>query len=142
MTNLDRIESVTHADLIDAQLVRAGWSKHRKMLLEEVMLQAAEPEGAYGQYQFADYVLLGSDGKPLAVVEAKRSSRDELSGKRQAGARHQPRYTQAEIVSHIKTEQAVLSPTRPHYEVHRTVFDALLDKARLDAWQTELGLVT
>ncbi|MDD2769823.1 MAG: DEAD/DEAH box helicase family protein [Methylococcus sp.] len=54
------------------------------MLLEEVMLQAAEPEGTYGQEQFADYVLLGSDGKPLAIVEAKRSSRDELSGKRQA----------------------------------------------------------
>jgi hypothetical protein len=32
----------------------------------------------------ADYVLLGSDGKPLAVVEAKRSSRDAYVGKRQA----------------------------------------------------------
>ena len=28
--------------------------------------------------------MLGSDGKPLAVVEAKRTSRDELAGKRQA----------------------------------------------------------
>ncbi len=35
-----------------------------------------------GKDQFADYALLGSDLKPLAVVEAKRTSRDELAGKR------------------------------------------------------------
>lgn len=70
------------------------------------------------------------------------SHADELRRREQIRlANNQPRYTQAEIVSHIKTEQAVLSPTRPHYEVHRTVFDALLEQARLDAWQTELGLV-
>nr|WP_305891759.1 DEAD/DEAH box helicase family protein [Methylomonas sp. WSC-6] len=54
------------------------------MLLEEVLLQVATPDQPYGKDQFADYVLLGSDGKPLAVVEAKRTSRDELAGKRQA----------------------------------------------------------
>ena len=48
------------------------------------MLQTAEPDGAYGNDQFADYILLGTDGKPLAVVEAKRTSRDEIAGKRQA----------------------------------------------------------
>lgn len=77
-------ESSTRAELIDAQLARAGWAKSRRMLLEEVLLKTAEPGGAYGDVQYADYILLGSDGKPLAVVEAKRTGRDELAGKRQA----------------------------------------------------------
>ncbi len=34
--------------------------------------------------EYADYALLGADGIPVAIVEAKRSSRDELAGKRQA----------------------------------------------------------
>ncbi len=33
---------------------------------------------------FADYILLDQHGKPLAVIEVKKSSRDELSGKNQA----------------------------------------------------------
>jgi type I restriction enzyme, R subunit len=80
----NRNEASTRTELIDTQLARAGWSKSRRTLVEEVLLQAAESDGIYGNEQFADYVLLGSDGKPLAVVEAKRSSRDELAGKRQA----------------------------------------------------------
>jgi type I restriction enzyme, R subunit len=79
-----RNEASTRADLIDVQLSRAGWSKNRRMLVEELSLQTAAPSGAYGAEQFADYVLLSSDGKPIAVVEAKRSARDELAGKRQA----------------------------------------------------------
>ena len=52
-----------------------------------------------------------------------------------------PRFTQEEVVFHINTKQAVLSPTMPHYEVHNAVFSAMLYQARLDAWQTELKLV-
>ncbi|NOT19573.1 MAG: DEAD/DEAH box helicase family protein [Sideroxydans sp.] len=78
-------EATTRTQLIDVQLARSGWSKNRRAFVEEYALQAAAPEPAYGGIQFADYVLLGSDGKPIAVVEAKRSSRDEISGKRQAG---------------------------------------------------------
>ena len=33
---------------------------------------------------FADYVLYGDNGKPLAVVEAKRISVDEKKGEQQA----------------------------------------------------------
>ena len=33
---------------------------------------------------FVDYVLYGANGKPLAVVEAKRSSRDPKIGQQQA----------------------------------------------------------
>lgn len=35
-------------------------------------------------HQFSDYVLLGRDGKPLAVVEAKKSSKDAEVGREQA----------------------------------------------------------
>lgn len=77
-------ESATRLSIIDQQLARAGWSKSRRTLIEEYLLQSAEPSTTYGNDQYADYVLLGSDGKPLAVVEAKRTSRDELAGKRQA----------------------------------------------------------
>ncbi|RQY65625.1 type I restriction endonuclease subunit R [Burkholderia stagnalis] len=77
-------EAATRIQLIDAQLARAGWSKSRRTLIEEFVVTAQGPEGSYSGQQFADYVLLGSDGKPLAVVEAKRTARDELAGKRQA----------------------------------------------------------
>ncbi len=77
-------ETATRTRLIDVQLARAGWSKNRRALIEEFALHASAPEPAYGGIQFADYVLLGSDGTPIAVVEAKRTSRDELAGKRQA----------------------------------------------------------
>lgn len=80
----ERNEASTRTELIDTQLARAGWSKNRRTLIEEFLLKATEPDRAYGNEQFADYVLLGSDGKPIAVVEAKRSARDELAGKRQA----------------------------------------------------------
>jgi type I restriction enzyme R subunit len=77
-------EAITRAQLVDAQLAHAGWNKSRRSLIEEFVLTAQENEAGYNAQQFADYVLLGSDGKPLAVVEVKRTSRDELAGKRQA----------------------------------------------------------
>lgn len=77
-------EASTRLELVDTQLARAGWSRNRRTLIEEFLLKTAEPDSAYGNEQFADYALLGSDGKPVAVVEAKRSSRDEIAGKRQA----------------------------------------------------------
>ena len=43
-----------------------------------------EMAGNAGQMGYADYVLFGKDGRPLAVVEAKRTSRDPNSGRRQA----------------------------------------------------------
>jgi type I restriction enzyme R subunit len=84
MTLSERNEASTRTELIDTQLARAGWSRNRRTLIEEFLLKTGEPDSTYGNEQFADYVLLGSDGKPIAVVEAKRSARDELAGKRQA----------------------------------------------------------
>ncbi|CAI0697263.1 type I restriction enzyme EcoKI subunit R [Serratia liquefaciens] len=80
----NRDEAQTRTEIIDSQLSRSGWSRSRRTLMEEFLLKTAEPEITDKDYQFADYILLGSDGKPIAVVEAKRSSRDELAGKRQA----------------------------------------------------------
>lgn len=79
-----RNEARTRTEITDSQLAHAGWSRNRRTLVEEFVFKTTEPDSAYGNEQFADYVLLGSDGKPIAVVEAKRSSRDELAGKRQA----------------------------------------------------------
>lgn len=80
----NRDEAQTRTEIIDSQLSRSGWSRSRRTLMEEFLLKTAEPEITDKDYQFADYILLGSDGKPIAVVEAKRSSRDVLAGKRQA----------------------------------------------------------
>lgn len=84
MTQSDRNEAQTRTGLIDSQLAHAGWSRNRRTLIEEFLLRAAEPESNYGNNQFADYVLLGQDSQPIAIVEAKRSSRDGIVGKRQA----------------------------------------------------------
>jgi Type I restriction enzyme R protein N terminus (HSDR_N) len=43
-----------------------------------------EPRTPYEGHQFSDYVLLGKDRKPLAVVEAKKTSRDAAIGREQA----------------------------------------------------------
>ena len=40
--------------------------------------------GVAGQLGYVDYVLLGKDGVPLAVIEAKRSSKDPNIGRKQA----------------------------------------------------------
>lgn len=82
-------EAQTRQRYIDSQLAKAGWSNENYSVLEEFELEAAsfvrEGTPEYGEKQgFVDYVLLGKDGKPLAVVEAKRTSRDPIVGKRQA----------------------------------------------------------
>jgi type I restriction enzyme R subunit len=88
-------EAHTRQHLIDRQLTQTGWtSAYRDAnVLREYTLKHSNPKhrvtedrATYtaNQTEFADYVLLGKDRKPVAVVEAKRSSRDALSGKRQA----------------------------------------------------------
>ncbi len=83
-------EAETRHQLIDQQLDRAGWHKDRHDLAIELRLtavpsQTAEPPPAYhvGD-EFVDYALYGRTNHPLAIVEAKRSSRDPLAGQRQA----------------------------------------------------------
>lgn len=49
--------------------------------------------------------------------------------------------TQSDIIAHIQSAQDDLLSTEPHFEVHSALLAALLDTARLTAWQTELALV-
>lgn len=83
MSYTSSTEQETRGRLIDQDLARAGWNAAKRTLIEEfsVGIQSDDPRN---HPEFADYALLGSDGTPIAIVEAKRSSRDELAGKRQA----------------------------------------------------------
>jgi type I restriction enzyme, R subunit len=83
-------EAETRQTFIDGQLEKAGWSYQRRNLLDEFLLadstkKAREQQGVdQANREYVDYVLSGRDGRPLAIVEAKRTSRDALAGKRQA----------------------------------------------------------
>lgn len=88
---MTKSEAQTRAELIDKQLERSGWNvKDLTQVVEEYDIQTvlpfgvAEPHILYDGHQFSDYVLLGKDGKPLAVVEAKKSSQDAAIGREQA----------------------------------------------------------
>lgn len=77
---LDLSEYKTRKIYIDAMLEDAGWTEGKDWFNE------FEVEGMPNQSNvgFADYVLFGSDGKPLAVIEAKRTCTDVAKGRQQA----------------------------------------------------------
>jgi type I restriction enzyme R subunit len=84
-------EAQTRKQIIDKRLSLSGWDiKNPLHVTEELDIWVGlpagvrEPETPYQGYLFADYALLGSGGKPLAIVEAKKSSVDAEIGKEQA----------------------------------------------------------
>ena len=79
-------EEETRQRRIDAQLGQAGWGLDERSVVQEFALGLREDgSDAHGDTRgFVDYVLAGVHGRPLAVVKAKRTSRDPLAGKRQA----------------------------------------------------------
>jgi len=84
-------EAQTRAELIDKQLGRSGWNvKDPSQVIEEFDIltspaeKIAEARTQYACHQFSDYVLLGKNGKPLAGVEAKKTSKDAAIGREQA----------------------------------------------------------
>ena len=88
---MSKTEAQTRSELIDQQLGLAGWNvKDPTQVVEEFDIVTALPEGIaeprtqYEGHQFSDYVLLGKDGKPLAVVEAKKTTKDAAIGREQA----------------------------------------------------------
>ena len=88
---MTKSEAQTRSEFIDLQLALSGWNvKDLTQVVEEFDILTALPEGVaeprtrYEGHQFSDYVLLGKDRKPLAVVEAKKSSRDAAIGREQA----------------------------------------------------------
>jgi type I restriction enzyme R subunit len=76
----DYSEAETRHHLIDVDLRRAGWSLDgpRDKEYEVSGMPTAKGLG------YADYVLWGDDGKPLAVVEAKKTTADPQFGQQQA----------------------------------------------------------
>jgi type I restriction enzyme R subunit len=75
-------EAATRKQLIDLQLAEAGWdvSNTDQVTLEEKVLHQPTQTGE----GFADYVLRDDNGKPLAVIEAKKTAVDAEKGRHQA----------------------------------------------------------
>lgn len=76
----DYSEAETRDYFIDLLLKEAGWAldQPRDRELEVVGMPNNQGKG------FVDYVLWGDDGKPLGLVEAKRTRRDPRVGQQQA----------------------------------------------------------
>ena len=79
-------EETTRRRLIDQALIAAGWDvgidgKNTSETRQEVKLTTMPTESGEG---YADYVLYGDDGKPLAVIEAKKTAKDARAGAEQA----------------------------------------------------------
>ncbi len=77
---LDCTEYVTRKVYIDTMLQDAGWTEGKDWI-NEVELAGMPNKSNVG---YADYVLYGDDGKPLAVVEAKKTCVDVSKGRQQA----------------------------------------------------------
>jgi type I restriction enzyme R subunit len=83
-------EAKTRKEIIDSRLHQAGWNVNDRsqvvleydIIVDKNLVQEAPTP--YAGHQYGDYVLLGRDGKPLAVVEAKKTSVDAATGREQA----------------------------------------------------------
>ncbi|QDV21272.1 type I restriction enzyme EcoKI subunit R [Gimesia panareensis] len=74
-------EALTRSRQVDVQLRTAGWMAENRRVIEEYVITSSKLEDSN---EFADYVLIDNRKEPLAIVEAKRSSRSALEGERQA----------------------------------------------------------
>lgn len=79
-------EETTRLRLIDSMLVDAGWEvgvqgANTEFVVQEEEVQFQPTATGIG---YADYVLKDDSGKPLAVVEAKRTAKDSNIGRKQA----------------------------------------------------------
>lgn len=91
MNNTHQSEAQTRQEIIDERLKTAGWDVNDPaQVTAELDIWVGLPEGVtepqheHQGHQYADYVLLGEDGYPLAVVEAKKTSKDARIGQEQA----------------------------------------------------------
>lgn len=73
-------EFETRLKYIDLDLKLAGW-EFNKDIVREYKVEGMPNESGIG---YVDYVLFGDNGKPLAIVEAKRASESPNKGKQQA----------------------------------------------------------
>jgi type I restriction enzyme R subunit len=77
----DYDEAATRDAFIDLLLKEAGWNLDQPGKDTEFRVTGMPNKKGEG---FVDYVLWGDDGKPLGLVEAKRTRRDARVGQRQA----------------------------------------------------------
>ena len=80
----DLTEFETRKKFIDVDLKEMGWQFDGPEADVQEEYPVENMAGVVGQPGFADYVLFGKDGLPLAVIEAKRTSRDPNDGCTQA----------------------------------------------------------
>lgn len=87
------LESITRKEIINLRLKSAGWDvSDRTQVIEEFFISQSTDSSSATELtlaeeptrEFSDYVLLGKNGKPLAVVEAKKSSISAELGREQA----------------------------------------------------------
>src|SRR5579859_457207 len=76
----DYSEAETRDYFIDLLVKEAGWALDKKQDTEFPVTGMPNTKGE----GFVDYVLWGDDGKPLGLVEAKRTKRDARVGQQQA----------------------------------------------------------
>lgn len=77
-------ESETRKIYIDTELKRMGWKFDGTDADVWEEYEVNDMCGIQGQKGYADYVLFGRDGLPLAVIEAKRTGKDPNDGRKQA----------------------------------------------------------
>ncbi|WP_138512468.1 DEAD/DEAH box helicase family protein [Rhodoferax bucti] len=80
----DYNEAETRDLYIDLLLKEAGWKLDQARDREFEVQGMPNTQGKLEGVGYVDYVLWGDDGKPLAVVEAKRTRRDARVGQQQA----------------------------------------------------------
>ena len=80
----DYSEAETRDYFIDLLLKEAGWSLGGPEDLEFEVYGMPAKDGRSDGKGFVDYVLWGDDGKPLGIVEAKRTRKDSRIGQQQA----------------------------------------------------------
>ena len=78
----DLNEFQTRKMFIDEDLKTLGWKIDQVQVVEEYFIN--DMENIPGKTGKIDYVLFGKDGNPLAVVEAKKTTKDPNIGKQQA----------------------------------------------------------
>jgi type I restriction enzyme R subunit len=82
---IDPDEDLTRKIYIDTMLREVGWNPNGHNVVEFPLKNCMpKSDGTSLGDGFVDYVLWGDDGKPLAVVEAKRTKRDPRVGQHQA----------------------------------------------------------
>lgn len=83
-TAADLTEAETRQKIIDIDLKAMGWKFTGPDADVRTEYEVDNMNGVLGQKGYADYVLMGKDGLPLAVIEAKRSTKDPNIGRKQA----------------------------------------------------------